>query len=106
MLSGLDVAIPTKLPRIAQVRVVPCGTHYAVEVVYAQNANNTHSATCCPATERTRMDAPAHWGSAQQAGRLSTERTPSKVWIVLSQSKVFIRSSGPPHTRQVVTSRR
>jgi putative transposase len=35
--SGLDVDIPTKQTRIAQVRVVPRGTHYAVEVVYEQD---------------------------------------------------------------------
>jgi putative transposase len=34
--SGLEVEFPTKQTRIAQVRVVPRGTHYAVEVVYAQ----------------------------------------------------------------------
>jgi putative transposase len=34
--SGLEVEFPTQQTRIAQVRVVPRGTHYAVEVVYAQ----------------------------------------------------------------------
>jgi putative transposase len=35
-LSGVAVEIPTQQTRIAQVRVVPRGTHYAVEVVYEQ----------------------------------------------------------------------
>ena len=35
--SGLDVVVPTQQTRIAQVRVVPRGTHYAVEVVYVQD---------------------------------------------------------------------
>ena len=37
MPSGLHVTIPTQQTRIAQVRVVPRGTHYAVEVVYEQD---------------------------------------------------------------------
>ena len=35
--SGLNVEVPTQQTRIAQVRVVPRDTHYAVEVVYAQD---------------------------------------------------------------------
>jgi putative transposase len=35
--SGLDVNVPTQQTHIAQVRVVPRGTHYAVEVVYEQD---------------------------------------------------------------------
>lgn len=36
-LSGLDVEVPTKQTRVQQVRVVPRGTHYAIEVVYEQD---------------------------------------------------------------------
>jgi putative transposase len=35
--SGLEVDIPTKQTRITQVRVVPRGTHHAVEVIYEQD---------------------------------------------------------------------
>jgi len=36
-LSGVDVEVPTQQTRIAHVRVVSRGTHYAVEVIYAQD---------------------------------------------------------------------
>jgi putative transposase len=40
-LSGLDVEVPTKQRRVQQVRVVPRGTHYAIEVVYEQDVRPT-----------------------------------------------------------------
>lgn len=37
VLSGLGVAVPTQQTRVQQVRVVPRGTHYDVEVVYERD---------------------------------------------------------------------